>query len=110
MTADLFESILIANSGENACRIISTCHRLGIREIARALEDDVDVGVAPGDFDRFIGVEHRDLVLANVEGVLTFHDLRGEAPIVRVVAQQVHLLCDRAAIDRDDLEVFLVTG
>jgi 3-methylcrotonyl-CoA carboxylase alpha subunit len=34
MTAPLFESILIANRGEIACRIIGTCRRLGIRTIA----------------------------------------------------------------------------
>jgi 3-methylcrotonyl-CoA carboxylase alpha subunit len=34
MTAALFDTILIANRGEIACRIIATCRRLGIRTIA----------------------------------------------------------------------------
>ena len=38
----MFESILIANRGEIACRIIKTCRRLGIRTIAVHSEADRD--------------------------------------------------------------------
>ena len=38
----MFESILIANRGEIACRIIRTCRRLGIRSIA--VYSDADAG------------------------------------------------------------------
>ena len=40
MTSALFESILIANRGEIACRVIGTCRRLGIR--AAAVYSDAD--------------------------------------------------------------------
>ena len=38
----MFESILIANRGEIACRIARTCRRLGIRSIA--VYSDADAG------------------------------------------------------------------
>ena len=37
----MFESLLIANRGEIACRIIATAQRLGIRAIAVHSEADV---------------------------------------------------------------------
>ena len=41
-TAQLFNRILIANRGEIACRIIQTCHRLGIETVAIYSEADAD--------------------------------------------------------------------
>jgi 3-methylcrotonyl-CoA carboxylase alpha subunit len=58
----MFESILIANRGEIACRIIRTCRRLGIRSIAvysdvdaharHVREADVSVRIGPADAAR----------------------------------------------------------
>ena len=42
MPTQLMESVLIANRGEIACRIIRTCRRLGIRTIAVFSEADAD--------------------------------------------------------------------
>jgi len=38
----MFETVLIANRGEIACRIIRTCKRLGIRTVA--VYSDADLG------------------------------------------------------------------
>uniref|UniRef100_UPI00258E4A0A biotin carboxylase N-terminal domain-containing protein n=1 Tax=Arthrobacter sp. TaxID=1667 RepID=UPI00258E4A0A len=38
----MFESVLIANRGEIACRIVGTLRRLGIRSIAVYTEVDSD--------------------------------------------------------------------
>jgi acetyl/propionyl-CoA carboxylase alpha subunit len=58
----MFESILIANRGEIACRIARTCRRLGIRSIAvysdadagarHVREADVAVRIGPADASR----------------------------------------------------------
>ena len=55
MTA-LFESVLIANRGEIACRIIRTCRRLGIRTIAVYSAADAEARhVAEADESHCIG-------------------------------------------------------
>ncbi len=38
----MFDSILIANRGEIACRVIDTCRRMGVRSIA--VFSDADAG------------------------------------------------------------------
>jgi propionyl-CoA carboxylase alpha chain len=38
----MFKTILIANRGEIACRVIKTAHRMGIRTIAVYSEADKD--------------------------------------------------------------------
>jgi 3-methylcrotonyl-CoA carboxylase alpha subunit len=58
----MFESLLIANRGEIACRIVRTCRRLGIRSIAvhsdadaqarHVREADVAVRIGPADAAR----------------------------------------------------------
>jgi 3-methylcrotonyl-CoA carboxylase alpha subunit len=52
----MFESILIANRGEIACRVIATCKRLGVRAVAVFSEADRDSRfVAEADEAYFIG-------------------------------------------------------
>ncbi len=52
----MFESVLIANRGEIACRIIRTCRRLGIRTIAVYSAADADaLHVAMADESHAIG-------------------------------------------------------
>ncbi|HEY1986915.1 MAG TPA: acetyl/propionyl/methylcrotonyl-CoA carboxylase subunit alpha [Terracidiphilus sp.] len=83
MTSKLFESILIANRGEIACRIIATCRRLGVGTIAvysdadassrhvRLADQAIHIGPAAAR-ESYINIE-RILEAANKAGANAIH-------------------------------------
>ncbi len=79
----MFESVLIANRGEIACRIIRTCRDLGIRTIAVYSEVDGDaqhvlladeahlIGPSPASESYLVG--ERILEVAKESGASAIH-------------------------------------
>ena len=68
----MFQSVLIANRGEIACRIIRTCRRLGIRTVA--VYSDADAGarhVAEADFAVRIGPAESGQSYLNAQAIVT---------------------------------------
>jgi 3-methylcrotonyl-CoA carboxylase alpha subunit len=83
MSAVLFDKILIANRGEIACRIISTCRRLGIRAVAvysdadahsrhvRLADEAVRIGPPPAR-ESYLGID-RIIDAATTIGAQAIH-------------------------------------
>ncbi len=68
----MIRSILIANRGEIACRIIQTCRRLGIRSVAVFSEADVQARhVLLADEALFIGPSPAAQSYLSIENILT---------------------------------------
>ena len=69
MTAAIFDTILIANRGEIACRIIATCRRMGVRAVAvysdadansrhvRLADEAVRIGPPPAR-ESYLAIDH----------------------------------------------------
>jgi 3-methylcrotonyl-CoA carboxylase alpha subunit len=80
---EMFERILIANRGEIACRIISTCRRLGIETIAIHSEADANalhvrmadraVPVGPAEAARSYLASERIVAVAQEHGAQAVH-------------------------------------
>jgi 3-methylcrotonyl-CoA carboxylase alpha subunit len=67
----MIRSLLIANRGEIACRIIRTCRRLGIRAIAVFSEADANaLHVESADDRRCVGAAEADASYLNAEAII----------------------------------------
>ena len=78
----MFDSLLIANRGEIACRIIRTARRLGIRTIAVYSEADVDaLHVEQADDAVFIGAAPATASYLNVETLIEAIAASGAAAV-----------------------------
>src|SRR5512133_870267 len=75
-------------------------------EAARALQDDVDAELGPGE-QRWIGLlEHRDPVPADADETVARLDLLAEASVDGVVLEQMRQRgCIHEVVDRDALEI-----
>ncbi|WP_264669944.1 biotin carboxylase N-terminal domain-containing protein [Arthrobacter sp. VKM Ac-2550] len=72
MPEQLFTTVLIANRGEIACRVIRTCRRLGIRTVA--VYSDADAGarhVREADLSVRIGPAAPTASYLNIEAIIT---------------------------------------
>ncbi len=78
----MFESVLVANRGEIARRVIRTAHRLGLRTIAVHSDADVDLPfVAEADEAVRLGPAAVDASYRNVDAVLAAARATGAAAL-----------------------------